>query len=275
MRDKGSSLPFAVLLALVALLTPVPGTPADPQVGAAELATTTVATPVAGKPSVAAAYGKLPLAFEVNRGQTEPAVAFLAHGPGYTLQLTPTAMLLSIPAPQRPPGGDLDVVPDPPPATLRMQLIGASSAPRIVGADPLPRSHYFIGNDPKQWRTDIPQYAQVRYEETYPGIDLVFYGNQEGRLEHDFIVRPGADPRAIQLGFEGVGRIELDGRGDLVLPLTAAGPPSAAGGARRTVRLEKPRLYQETQRPPAGNSRPLRPPRSLHRTSRQLRRRTL
>ena len=91
-----------------------------------------------------------------------------------------------------------------------------------------------------------PPYAQVRYEETYPGIDLVFYGNQEGRLEHDFVVRPGADPRAIQLGFEGVGRIEIDGQGDLVLPLTPAGPTGAAGGARRTLRLERPRLYQET-----------------------------
>jgi hypothetical protein len=257
MRHKGPSLPFAVLLVLAALLTPVPRTLADPPVRPAERPTTTVAAPIVRKPSarmedvrkrVAGVYGKLPLSFEVNRGQTDPAVRFLARGPGYTLRLTPTAMLLSVNAPQRPPGGDLDVLGDSSPATLRMQLIGASSAPRIVGGDRLPgRSHYFIGNDPKRWRTDIPQFAQVRYQETYPGIDLVFYGNQEGRLEHDFVVRPGADPRAIQLGFEGVGRIELDGHGDLVLSLTAAGPPSTVNGARRTLRLEKPRLYQETR----------------------------
>ena len=247
MRHKGSSLPFEVLVLLAAVLTPVPRTLADSQARPAKRTTTTVASSAAPKPSVAAAYGKLPLGFEVNRGQADPEVQFLARGPGYTLQLTPTAMLLSVNGPQRPPGGRLDVSRDSPPATLRMQLIGASSAPRIVGADPLPgRSHYFIGNDPKKWQTDIPQYAQVRYQDTYPGIDLVFYGNQEGRLEHDFVVRPGADPRAIQLAFEGVGRIEIDGQGDLVLPLATAAPQSAEGGARRTLRLERPRLYQET-----------------------------
>lgn len=100
MRHTGPSLSLAGVLGLAGLLTPVPSTLADPQV----------------RPSVAARYGKLPLAFEVNRGQqADPAVQFLARGPGYTLLLTPTAMLLSVHAPQRLPGGDVDVRPDSPP----------------------------------------------------------------------------------------------------------------------------------------------------------------
>ncbi|MGC2604768.1 MAG: SBBP repeat-containing protein, partial [Silvibacterium sp.] len=63
--------------------------------------------------------------------------------------------------------------------------------------------NYFIGNDPSKWHTDVPTYAKVRYQSIYPGIDLLYYGNQEGRLEHDFVVSPGADPNAIVLSMRG------------------------------------------------------------------------
>ena len=57
---------------------------------------------------------------------------------------------------------------------LRMQLIGANSEPRVVGLDELPgKSNYFIGNDPKKWRTSIPHFAKVKYQDVYPGVDLV------------------------------------------------------------------------------------------------------
>jgi hypothetical protein len=80
-----------------------------------------------------------------------------------------------------------------------MKLLGANTAARGVGLDELPgKSNYFIGNDPKKWRTNGPTYARVRYEVVYPGVDLVYYGNQ-GRLEYDFVVAPGADPGAIRL----------------------------------------------------------------------------
>ncbi|MGH7813392.1 MAG: hypothetical protein ACREQI_05250, partial [Candidatus Binataceae bacterium] len=58
-----------------------------------------------------------------------------------------------------------------------MNLIGANPNAQIEGVDPLPgKSNYFIGNDPKKWRTDVPMYAKVRYRNIYPGIDLVYYG---------------------------------------------------------------------------------------------------
>ena len=86
---------------------------------------------------------------------------------------------------------------------VRMKLVGANPAAATAGTDPLPgKSNYIMGNDPHQWHTGIPQFAGVRYESVYPGIDLVFYGNQ-GRLEYDFRVAPGADPAQAELQFDG------------------------------------------------------------------------
>jgi len=81
---------------------------------------------------------------------------------------------------------------------VRMKLENASRPRSITGAQRLPGiSNYFIGNDPKKWRTDVPHYAGVKYEGVYPGIDLVWYGNQR-LLEYDFVLRPGADPQQIR-----------------------------------------------------------------------------
>src|SRR5205823_4939412 len=114
-----------------------------------------------------------------------------------------------------------------------MQLVGANPKPRVSGVNVLPgKVNYFHGNDPKQWRTNIPTYTKVKYERVYPGIDLVYYGNQR-QLEHDFVVAPGADPKAIRLTFIGEEALTIGVQGDLVLKI--------AGG---DVRLRKPRAYQ-------------------------------
>jgi hypothetical protein len=211
-------------------------------------------------------YGKLPLSFEVNKGQTDSRVKFLSRGSGYSLFLTGNEAVLSLRKPVQRANGKRQmakgvaqgshsnpaVLPglfagpgaheneaafpayfrtptakftDSAPATdcrgkdlekpqglkgepcatqttdalLRMKLVGASPNPKIVGMDELPgKSNYFIGNDPKKWRTNVPNYAKVRYASVYPGVDLVYYGNQ-GQLEYDFVVSPGADPEAITL----------------------------------------------------------------------------
>jgi uncharacterized repeat protein (TIGR01451 family) len=117
---------------------------------------------------------------------------------------------------------------------LQMKLIGANATARVRGEDELPgRSNYFIGNDPKKWRTNIATYAKVRVEDIYPGVDLVYYGNQ-GQLEYDFVVQPGADPNVIELAVASAGSLaEIDADGDLVV--------QADGGE---VRFHKPVIYQ-------------------------------
>ena len=115
-----------------------------------------------------------------------------------------------------------------------MTLVGASSDPDVIGRDEVPtKSHYFMGSDPTKWQTDIPNYAKVEYQEVYPGVDLVYYGNQR-RLEYDFVVSPGADPSVIRLAFEGVDQLRVDDRGDLVLRV-----------GRGEIRQHKPVVYQD------------------------------
>jgi hypothetical protein len=260
------------------------------------------------------AYGKLPLSFEVNKGQTDQQVKFLSRGSGYSLFLTGNEAVLALRKPiqmangkrqrakgvtqgshlnpaafpgllrspagaahpgsadlafrsaafrvaqgslfnpaaspiRRSPGfspasfpslfpssaaelnteggpdsdcgakdlekpqglrGEPCATPDPEPqapAVLRMELVGANPQAKVSGLEELPgKSNYFIGNDPKKWRTNVPNYAKVKYANVYPGVDLVYYGNQ-GQLEYDFVVQPGADPRPIQLAINPHGQV--------------------------------------------------------------------
>jgi len=117
---------------------------------------------------------------------------------------------------------------------LRMELVGANEGAQAAALEELPgKSNYFIGNDPKKWRTGVPTYAKVKYQSVYPGVDLVYYGNQR-QLEYDFVVAPGADAKAIRLKFDGAEKLSVDGAtGDLVLK---------AGGGE--VRFRKPTVYQ-------------------------------
>ena len=180
-------------------------------------------------------YAQLPLQFEMNQGQTDSRVRFLSRGRGYTLFLTPTEALLSV---AEPVGASSDAkhldrmhnrTSD-----LRMQLSGAKSDAIIAGSDELPgRSNYFIGNNPKQWHIGVPAFERVSYKEIYPGIDLVYYGNQR-QLEYDFVVAPGADPKAIRLKVTGSSRIRIDNQGDLLIHVGSG-----------DLRLGAPSVYQE------------------------------
>jgi uncharacterized repeat protein (TIGR01451 family) len=184
-------------------------------------------------------YGKLPISFEANRGQVSGAVQFLAHGLGYTIFLTPGEAVLAMDSPkaqattrarralQSATAPRLDVPQQHPahspfsgPAGIvRLQLIGSNAAAEADGLEPLlGHSNYFIGNDPAKWHTDVPTFARVRYHNVYPGIDLDYYGNQEGRIEHDFVVTPGADPGAISFELRDEYRAAVSRDGALVMP---------------------------------------------------------
>jgi len=171
-------------------------------------------------------HESLSLSFEANQGQVDSNVRFLSRGRGYSLLMTDTEAILKFPS-----AGQLH--PADTSSWIRMQHLGASSAPRVFGSDLTPtKSHYFLGNDPSGWRTNVPHYRKVRYEGVYPGVDLVYYGN-EGQLEYDYVLAPGADPSAITMGFQGVGGLSVDGAGDLLIA-TSSGE----------LCLKRPRAYQ-------------------------------
>ena len=181
-------------------------------------------------------YGKLPLSFEANHGQVPASageqVRFLSRGDGYSLFLTGREAMLSLrKAAATPKDGQTSASPlgD----LVRMRLLGATPSPRLAGEQPLPgTANYLVGNDAANWRTGIETFAKVRYTGIYPGIDLVFYGNQR-QLEYDFEVAPGASPGKIRLIFAGA-RITLDGDGNLVLR-----------GGNGSLVFSRPTVYQE------------------------------
>jgi uncharacterized repeat protein (TIGR01451 family) len=165
---------------------------------------------------------KTPLSFEANQGQSDGRVKFLSRGRGYQLFLTNDEAVLKL---QRRGSGQ---------SVIRMKLAGANLAAHVNATEELAaKSNYFIGKDPTRWHTGVPQYSRVRYHNLYPGIDLVFYGNQ-GQLEYDFEIAPGADPNAVELHFDGPDQIALDANGDLVMRTDTG-----------VVRLHAPRIYQE------------------------------
>ena len=179
-----------------------------------------------------AAYGKLPLTFEINRGQTNSEVKYLSRGPGYTAFLTAGGLVLSLRPSAVVASSSSPELSDA--ATLFFSFVGAAKNPTVKGEDPLPgRVNYFLGNDPAKWHTNVPIYGRVRYQNVYPGIGLVYYGNGS-QLEYDFEIQPGADPRRIQLEIRGATRIELDQEGNLTLNL-----------GNGEVHFQSPVIYQE------------------------------
>jgi hypothetical protein len=237
MRRKTLALSSAITL-LVALGITVQTFAQHPQLSSASKTAPKAQTNILDQ------YGKLPLSFEANHGQTDSKVKFLSRGHGYSLFLTGSeaVIVLKKTAPKteemkvlsgrelvKKRGGGAEEG-----TIVRMELAGANAAPRVAGAEELPgKTNYFIGNDPAKWRTNVPTYSKVQYEGVYPGVDLVYYGNQ-GRLEYDFVVAPGVDPNEIRLKFYGAGKLRLDKKGDLLL-----------GAEGEEVRFEKPLVYQE------------------------------
>ncbi|MFI5097235.1 MAG: SBBP repeat-containing protein [Candidatus Acidiferrales bacterium] len=217
----------------------------QPAMGRSSVTAAGAANAPLGKDGVkwASAYGKLPLSFEQNVGQTAQEVRFVSHGPGYELFLTPKEAVLALRAPvshDLSPRHRFETARALREASrartmtaVRMRFEGANPTAQISGTNELlKKTNYFIGSDPRRWHADVPSYRRVKYAGIYPGVDVVFYGNRR-QLEYDFVVAPGADPRAIRLDLEGARHLRISGRGDVVL--------SVPGGE---VLLQKPVVYQ-------------------------------
>ncbi|MGA3029094.1 MAG: BACON domain-containing carbohydrate-binding protein, partial [Bryobacteraceae bacterium] len=171
------------------------------------------ATAADHRPAIAAT-AQVPLSFEqVTSGNTR----WTARGNGYRLAV-----------------GAADVEVGLRDEQLRIRLVGANAKAPSVGLDALPgKVNYFIGRDPKLWLRDIPTWERVRYTGVYPGVDMVWYGNQ-GRLEYDLELQPGADASRIALRFEGARKMALEVSGDLRVEM-----------ARGSLSLKLPEVYQD------------------------------
>lgn len=168
-------------------------------------------------PSAASQVGA-PLFFEPNVGQAPAGVEYVARGSSYVLQVLGDGSL-AVAA-----GGE----------SVRLHWEGARTAPASARLPLATRVNYLRGRDPRNWRTGVRTYGELRYSDVYDGIDLVYYG-RGGNLEYDFIVRPGADPSAIELRVDGAKSLALSPGGDLLI--------ETAGG---TLRQRRPHVYQPT-----------------------------
>ncbi len=235
---------LGALAVIVGLSTSATTTPLD-KVSSPVAPTVTSATQnqldEATKVRVLEAFGKLPLSFEANQGQVDKQVNFLARGSGYSVFLTPTQAVLTLRATRtqpstlnHQPGAEPESVAKADTSVLRLQLVNSNPTALVKGLEQLSsKSNYLTSNNPRQWHTDIPHYAKVQYQGVYPGIDLVYYGNQR-QLEYDFIVAPGANPKNIKFQITGAKRLEIDKQGNLVL--------HTQSGA---IRQHRPVIYQE------------------------------
>lgn len=196
----------------------------------------------------AMSYGKLPLQFEANQGQTDARVKFFSRGSGYTLFLTGDEAVFSlhqkksVMARQRASiassGGEVGHD-----AVVHMRLMNANPAAKVSGNDQgAGSSNYFLGNDSSRWRTNVPNFSQVRYEDVFPGIDLVYYGSHQ-QLEYDFVVAPGANPAGITLDVSSEDSSSRHGK-HVPLRIATNGDLVVSVGAEE-VSFRRPVVYQE------------------------------
>lgn len=185
------------------------------------------------EPRVEARVARLPLYFVENRGQAPPSVAYTLPGRDKTLFFTARGVTFLLDAPG---AGRYALRLDFPGANRHVRPRGEARTPAVVS--------YFKGH-PTRWRTGIPTYSRLVYEDLWPGIDLVFTGTVE-RMKYSFLVRPGADPRRIRLRYRGATRLAVNARGELAVATPAgvfhdAAPVSfqAAGGRQ----VEIPTAY--------------------------------
>ncbi len=116
---------------------------------------------------------------------------------------------------------------------MEIKLLGANPASHVRGTSPLPGEANYFSGPRENWITHVPTYEKVQVENVYPGIDAIYYGNQN-RLEYDFIVSPGASPKTINIAFPGSTNLAVADNGDLLISTE-----------NHTVRESKPVVYQD------------------------------
>ena len=174
---------------------------------------------------------QLPLVFEPNVGQAPRNVTFVARG-AYPVFIQPDRAVLVLPNSDLQPKSQGSESA----SAITLHLMNSNPAAQPEGLDQLPgKSNYYLGANKDNWRSGVSQYAAVRFKSIYPGTDLLYYG-QDGQLEYDLILSPGADPDVIKLQVRGADSIELNSYGNLLLHVRQG-----------TIELHKATIYQKEE----------------------------
>jgi len=225
---------LSVLSAIIISLMPIKST-----VSAEQIETKTE-TPLISREQVAESLGKVPVYFEENQGQFHKKAKYFARGTkGYSLFLTATDAVYVVQS-SKPKIEELinptSEIRSPKSATaVYMSLVNGNNTAQAEGFSQLEhRTNYFRGTK-ENWRTDIPNYQAVRFDNVYSGIDLVWQGQESGGVQYDFVVAPNAIPEQIEWEIKGAKAVELTAEGDLIIK-TEDGE----------IRQQKPFTYQQS-----------------------------
>src|ERR671910_776749 len=151
------------------------------------------------------AYGKLPLSFVPNEGQTDKAVRYYAQGAGYGFFFTHEGARLSFANSEgRGHALALDFLGAEPDATLEARQ-------RLSG-----KVNYLVGNDQANWRQGLPTHGELLYGGLWPGIDMAVRG-EGGKLKYEFQLQPGSSVEDVRLGYRGAEQLKVGAEGELLI----------------------------------------------------------
>jgi hypothetical protein len=175
--------------------------------------------------TVSAAPSGRVMIFEPNVGQTDPSVAYLAHGQDYTGFLSATGATFSLA-----PSADGTAG-----SAFQISLYGANANATAVGLSQMASyTNYLIGDDPSQWHTNVANYGGVLFQNVYQNVDVQYTGNG-GQMEATYIVNPGGSVGSIALEFGSWGTETVTPDGQLLLHNQTTG---------EVMDLSAPVLYQ-------------------------------
>src|SRR5215217_9045262 len=152
------------------------------------------------------AYGKLPLSFVPNEGQTDEAVRYYAQGAGYGFFFTPKGATLSF-ADGKGRGH-----------ALALDFLGANPHATLEAQERLSGGvNYLVGDDPAEWQQGLPTHGELLYGGLWPGVDMAVRGEEGGKLKYEFHLQPGASVEDVRLAYRGAEVLSVGAGGELLV----------------------------------------------------------
>ncbi len=164
-----------------------------------------------------------PVQFIKNVGQVSDGIQYQAKSQDFSFDFTNDGMLISGTSNR----GTNENGADP----LVVTLEDARTNITIEAINQLPGYANFLkGQNESDYKQYVPWYGEIRYPDILPGINLTYSG-KNGVLKREYQVRPGADPKSIQLAYKGAELITRQDDGSLLVQtkfgnLTEAAPVS-------------------------------------------------
>ncbi|MBL7717933.1 MAG: PKD domain-containing protein [Flavipsychrobacter sp.] len=90
----------------------------------------------------------------------------------------------------------------------RVSFTGANNASVSGSEEQEVYYNYYLGNDPKRWKSGIHPVQVVDYKNLYDGIDM-HIASEDGSMKYEFVVAPGANPYIINMAYEGTDRLSV------------------------------------------------------------------